>query len=439
MQEIVTVAQLSAKIKQTIESGFGVLNVRGEVSGLKRHASGHTYFSLKDNEAVINAICWRGVKCADKLSEGLDVICTARLTTYQQHSNYQLFVTDVQPAGQGALLKMLQELKERLLKEGLFDSLKKKPLPYLPKVIGVITSPSGAVIRDICHRISDRFPVRVLLWPVAVQGDGAAEQVVNAIKGFNEIKLNDGLIPRPDVIIVARGGGSFEDLMPFNDEAVVRAASASSIPLISAIGHETDSTLLDLAADVRAPTPTAAAEMSVPVKDDLLAVVMDLKNRLKSGLQRTLKSNEETLKNTVKRLPASWQVVGSSAQKLDHMFDMVKSRVSSHYEHKKHSLIKALVLFYAKKPDTVRFGHNVHETYGKLSVICKELLSNKIFYIERLSGLLDSFCYQKTLQRGFAVVSGSDGKVISTSDQAVSCNQMRITFKDGHVLATPVR
>ncbi|MDR1365853.1 MAG: exodeoxyribonuclease VII large subunit [Holosporales bacterium] len=439
MQEIVTVTQLSAKIKQAIESGFGVLNVRGEVSGLKRHASGHIYFSLKDNDAVINAVCWRGTKCADKLSEGLDVVCTARLTTYQLRSNYQLIVTDVQPAGQGALLKMLKELKERLLKEGLFDPSKKKPLPYLPKVIGVITSPSGAVIRDICHRISDRFPVRVLLWPAAVQGDGAAEQVVNAIKGFNKIEINNGAVPRPDVIIVARGGGSFEDLMPFNDEAVVRAASASSIPLISAIGHETDNTLLDFAADVRAPTPTAAAEMSVPVKDDLTNVVMDFRNRLKSSLRRALKSSEETLQNTVKRLPASWQVVGFSVQKLDHMFDTVKSRVLSHYEQRKHSLIKALALFYARKPDIICFERNVHETYGKLSVICKDLLNSKIFYIERLSGLLDSFCYQKTLERGFAVISSADGKVVSTSDIAMSCNQIHITFKDGRISAVPVR
>mgnify|MGYP003337481209 CR=1 FL=1 len=248
-------------VRTTLEQRFARIRVRGEVSGFKRHSSGHLYFDLKDSEAVLAAVCWRGTAVRLPLvpDDGMEVICTGRITGYGRTSRYQMVVEDIAIAGEGALLKMIEDRRKRLAAEGLFDVARKRPIPYLPEVIGVITSPSGAVIRDILHRLGERFPRRVIVWPVAVQGEGSAQQVAAAIAGFNALSP-DGAVPRPDLLIVARGGGSLEDLMAFNDEGVVRAAAASRIPLISAVGHETDTTLIDFASDLRCPTPTAAAE-----------------------------------------------------------------------------------------------------------------------------------------------------------------------------------
>src|SRR3954449_4561103 len=288
-----TVSELSLALKRAIEDGFGFVRVRGEVSGWKRHASGHCYFALKDSEAVLDAVCWRGT--ASRLDvrpeDGMEIICSGKLTTYAGRSKYQLVVERIELAGIGALLKMLEERRRRLMEEGLFAAERKKKLPFLPEVIGIVTSPTGAVIRDILHRLADRFPRRVLLWPVAVQGDGAAAQIAAAIEGFNRIEAGapgSNGVPRPDLLIVARGGGSIEDLMAFNEEIVVRAAAASLIPLISAVGHETDTTLIDHASDRRAPTPTAAAEMAVPVRLDLVADLGGRAARLAGGLSRLL-------------------------------------------------------------------------------------------------------------------------------------------------------
>ena len=282
-----TVSEISAAVKLSVEQAFDRVRVRGEVSRISRPASGHVYFRLKDENAVIDAICWRGV--AGKLryppEDGLEMICTGRLTTYPGRSSYQIIVDHIEPAGEGAMLKLLEERRKALAAEGLFDEDRKAPLPYLPQVVGVVTSPSGAVIRDILHRLADRFPRRVLLWPVAVQGEKAAAEIAHAIEGFNRIEPG-GAVPRPDVLIVARGGGSLEDLWPFNEEIVVRAAAASAIPLISAIGHETDTTLIDFAADLRAPTPTAAAEMAVPVRTELIARVLELGGRMIGAMAR---------------------------------------------------------------------------------------------------------------------------------------------------------
>ncbi|HYD32908.1 MAG TPA: exodeoxyribonuclease VII large subunit, partial [Azospirillaceae bacterium] len=276
-----SVSDLSRAVKRTVEEAFGYVRVRGEVSQPKRHSSGHIYLRLKDSDAVIEAVCWRGtaMKLAVKPEEGMEVVVTGRLTTYPGRSQYQLVIESCELAGEGALLKMLEERKRRLAAEGLFAPERKQKLPFLPEVIAVVTSPTGAVIRDILHRLADRFPRRVLLWPVAVQGEGAAAQVANAIAGFNRLEPG-GAVPRPDLIIVARGGGSLEDLMAFNEEVVVRAAAVSAIPLISAVGHETDTTLIDFAADVRAPTPTAAAEMATPVLAELRAAIENLSGRL---------------------------------------------------------------------------------------------------------------------------------------------------------------
>src|SRR5205814_1236790 len=264
----------------SIEENFAVVRVRGEISGFKRHSSGHCYLSLKDADAVIDAVCWRmtAMRLGLKPEDGMEVVCTGRLTTFPGRSKYQLVIDTIELAGVGALLKLLEDRRKRLAAEGLFDAERKKKLPFLPEVIGVVTSPSGAVIRDILHRLADRFPRRVLIWPVAVQGEKAAGEVAAAIAGFNRL-AEDRPVPRPQVLIVARGGGSLEDLWAFNEEIVVRAAAASAIPLISAVGHETDTTLIDFASDRRAPTPTAAAEMAVPVRADLLAQTLDFGKR----------------------------------------------------------------------------------------------------------------------------------------------------------------
>src|SRR6188768_2488086 len=284
-----TVSELSSALRRTVEDAYGYVRVRGEVSGFKGASpSGHVYFRLKDDKAVLEAVIWKGAfgRMRVRPEEGLDVIVSGKLTTFAGSSKYQIVIDSLEPAGIGALMKLLEERKKKLAAEGLFDEARKQLLPFLPKVIGVITSPTGAVIRDILHRLQDRFPRRVLVWPVRVQGEGSAEQVAAAIRGFNALP-EGGRIPRPDLLIVARGGGSLEDLMPFNEEIVVRAAAESMIPLISAVGHETDITLIDFAADKRAPTPTAAAEMAVPVRSELMLRVDGCARRVLACWQRS--------------------------------------------------------------------------------------------------------------------------------------------------------
>src|SRR6476661_7643767 len=282
----VTVSELSMALKRTIEDNYGYVRVRGELGKVSYHSNGHIYLDLKDDKACLAGVVWRTAapRIKLKLEAGLEVVVTGRITTFPGQSKYQIVIETLEPAGLGALMALLEERKKKLAAEGLFDAARKQLLPFLPCVIGVITSPTGAVIRDILHRLADRFPREVLVWPVKVQGEGSAEQVAAAIYGFNEFPL--GRIPRPDVIIVARGGGSLEDLWSFNEEIVVRAAAASMIPLISAVGHETDITLIDFASDKRAPTPTAAAEMAVPVRAELVTALSNLSNRQVACWQR---------------------------------------------------------------------------------------------------------------------------------------------------------
>ncbi|MBY0250261.1 MAG: exodeoxyribonuclease VII large subunit, partial [Methylobacterium organophilum] len=283
-----SVGELAGALKRTLEDAFGHVRLRGEISGYRgQHGSGHAYFSLKDGQARIDAVVWKGVfgRLRQRPQEGLEVVATGRITTFAGKSSYQIVIESLEPAGLGAWMALLEERKKQLAAEGLFAPDHKRPIPYLPRVVGVVTSPTGAVIRDILHRLEDRFPRPVLVWPVRVQGDGAAEEVAAAIRGFNALPAG-GPIPRPDVLIVARGGGSIEDLWAFNEECVVRAAFASAIPLISAVGHETDTTLIDYVSDRRAPTPTGAAEMAVPVRADLIATVADLAARGKGAVGR---------------------------------------------------------------------------------------------------------------------------------------------------------
>jgi len=314
-----TVSELSSALKRTVEDAYGQVRVRGEISGYRgAHSSGHCYFALKDEGAKIEAVIWRTTHARMRFrpQEGLEVVATGKLTTYPGSSKYQIVIEALEPAGIGALMALMEERKKKLGAEGLFDEARKQLLPWLPEVIGVVTSPTGAVIRDILHRLEDRFPRRVLVWPVRVQGEGAAEQVAAAIRGFNALPER-GRIPRPDLLIVARGGGSLEDLWSFNEEIVVRAAAESMIPLISAVGHETDITLIDFAADKRAPTPTAAAEMAVPVRAELFVEVSSYQRRMMLCWQRGQDGRRNELRAAARALPAAAELLAIPRQRLD--------------------------------------------------------------------------------------------------------------------------
>jgi len=315
-----TVSEIAQAVKRTVEDEFGHVRVRGEISGYRgQHSSGHAYFTLKDDAASMDAVVWKGNfgKLTFKPEEGMEVIATGRLTTFPRSSKYQIVIDNIEPAGAGALMALLEDRKRKLQAEGLFAKERKRALPYLPRVIGVITSPTGAVIRDILHRLNDRFPCHVLVWPVRVQGDTCAPEVVNAIEGFNAL-LPNGEIPRPDLLIVARGGGSIEDLWGFNEEAVVRAVAASAIPVISAVGHETDTTLIDYASDMRAPTPTAAAEAAVPVRAELIGYVDDLGGRQRQATRRVVGSGRDRFRAASAGLPRASDLVSTQRQRLDH-------------------------------------------------------------------------------------------------------------------------
>ena len=322
-----SVSEVSQAVKRTVEDAFGRVRVRGEVSGYRGpHASGHAYFRLKDERATLEAVIWRGAfsKLAFKPEEGLEIIATGRLTTYPGSSKYQIVIDAIEPAGAGALMALLDERRKKLAAEGLFEADRKKPLPFMPRVIGVVTSPTGAVIRDIVHRIADRFPARVLVWPVRVQGETSAAEVAAAIDGFNAL-APDGTAPRPDVLIVARGGGSLEDLWGFNEEVVVRAAARSAIPLISAVGHETDTTLIDHAADRRAPTPTGAAEIAVPVRADLEAHIAQLGARLSGAISRLADDRRTRLRALARGLPRPDRILALPRQRFDALDGRLRS------------------------------------------------------------------------------------------------------------------
>lgn len=322
-----SVSELAFSLKRTLEETYGRVRVRGELSKVKIHTSGHLYSDLKDADACMALVCWKATVARLQIrpEEGLEVIVTGRVSTYPQRSNYQLIVESMELAGEGALLKMLEDRKKRLAGEGLFDKARKRPLPFLPDVIGVVTSPTGAVIRDILHRLEDRFPRHVLLWPVLVQGPGAADQVAAAIRGFDAIRPG-GRVPRPDLLIVARGGGSLEDLMAFNEEQVVRAAADCRIPLISAVGHETDVTLIDHAADIRAPTPTAAAEMAVPVRANLYAQILEDERRLAGAAMRMIAALRERAHGLGARIGDPQRLLELRSQRLDSAGQSLSSR-----------------------------------------------------------------------------------------------------------------
>ena len=430
----VSVSELAASLKRTIESNYDHVVVRGELGRVTIARSGHMYADIKDEKAVLNTIMWKGQ--VDKLpfrpEEGLEVIATGRLSIYEGRSNYQLIASSMRPAGAGALMQLLEERKKKLAAEGLFEARHKKKLPYLPSTIGVITSPTGAVIRDILHRIQDRFPVRVIVWPALVQGDAAAAQVTAGIRGFNAMTGDD----RPDVLIVARGGGSIEDLWPFNEEIVVRAAFESEIPLISAVGHETDTTLIDYVSDARAPTPTGAAEIAVPVRSELLLNIEEHSGRLKRALARRTARSRDALRAA--RLPRPETLLQSKRQRLDYAAASLPRAARALIERSRSRLAAAQVSPAGLKADIRRSRQSLRETAVRARPALMRLIERRRVSLESQGKLLETLSYQATLSRGFAIVRSEDGKLIRSSGVAAGAAAFRVSFSDGDVMAAPL-
>jgi exodeoxyribonuclease VII large subunit len=433
-----SVSELSQRLKGMIEDKFSFVRVRGEISKVTIAKSGHMYSALKDEGACLDAVCWKGTvgRLGLKPEEGMEVVCTGRLTTYPGRSNYQLIIETMELAGQGALLKMLEERKKKLAAEGLFDPARKKPIPYLPDVIGVVTSPTGAVIRDIMHRLDERFPRRVLLWPVVVQGQGAAQQVAAAIAGFNALAEDSGL--RPDVIIVARGGGSLEDLMPFNDEIVVRAAAASRIPLISAVGHETDTTLIDHAADLRAPTPTAAAEKAVPVRAELIAATLEHQKRLYVSMQRLTQRHAIHLLGLARGLGDPRRLLEHSMQRLDNLSARLDMGLQSWLDRRAARVkeLAANISPRALRQKIADAGRHIRSFSERLVNTEGKILKDRQRQLHNLSSLLESLSFERVLERGYAVVRDARGNIISSARQAVEEGEVKLRFRDGEAGAT---
>ncbi len=489
-----SVTELSSALKRTVEDRFGYVRVRGEISGYRGpHSSGHVYFALKDQGAKIDAVMWKGVfgKLRVRPEEGMEVIATGKVTTYPGKSSYQIIVETIEPAGVGALMALLEERKRKLGAEGLFDDARKQLLPYLPAVIGVITSPTGAVIRDILHRIADRFPLRVIVWPVRVQGETSAAEVARAIEGFNALP-EGGPIPRPDVIIVARGGGSLEDLWGFNDEIVVRAAAASMAPLVSAVGHETDWTLIDHAADVRAPTPTAAAEMCVPVRSELLGRIGDLARRHMGAMARMLEQRRSGLRGLVRALPAGEDVVAIPRQRLDRSTERLSASLEAGLKARHIRLERASRRLIGQSPQArmaraeqrlLGLGARLEQSRkvaanlrhhrldavairltaalasraslarqrntadaAKIAVLGSRLSTALINVVHRRRARFDSFGqllgtlgYRNVLARGFALVRGPDGAPLRSVSEVGAGARLEIEFADGRTGAIAER
>ncbi|SOC12611.1 exodeoxyribonuclease VII large subunit [Rhodobacter sp. JA431] len=431
-----TVSEISGAVKRVIEGEFGRVRVRGEVGRVSRPSSGHMYFDLKDANAVISAVSWKGqvARMQIRPEEGMEVIATGKLTTFPGQSRYQLIVETVEPAGAGALMAMLEARRKQLAAEGLFDPARKRALPYLPEVIGVVTSPSGAVIRDILHRLRDRFPRRVLIWPVAVQGQACAAEVSAAIRGFNALTPG-GPIPRPDLLIVARGGGSLEDLWGFNEEAVVRAAAESQIPLISAVGHETDTTLIDYASDRRAPTPTAAAEIAVPVRAELLARLNEMEARSKRALLHRLDARRQRLSDLSRGLGRPQALIAPKRQR----FDLTADRLLPALDRlvvKKRAAFATLAAQVSPRLLQSYLRHEGQKLAGlseRLAQAQKARLVQAHERLERLERLRQTLGYTETLRRGYAVVRGPGDTVLTTAQAAGQAGAFEVEFADGRL------
>jgi exodeoxyribonuclease VII large subunit len=464
-----SVSELSAALKRTVEEAFGYVRVRGEISGFRGASpSGHCYFRLKDDKAVLEAVIWKGTfnRMRIRPEEGLDVIACGRLTTFPGSSKYQIVVETLEMAGIGALMKLLEERKKKFAAAGLFDAARKQLLPFLPEVIGVVTSPTGAVIRDILHRLSDRFPRHVLVWPVRVQGETSAAEVANAIAGFNRLD-GSGPVPRPDLIIVARGGGSLEDLWSFNEEIVVLAASESMIPLVSAVGHETDFTLLDFVADQRAPTPTAAAEFAVPVRSDLLSQISALASRKLACWRRGLDQRRKELTLLSRALPGADDVLAGPRQRLDACAERLPRALlaNAQLHHTQYLRIagrlspQAVRALMARRRD--RFEALAHRLrtgvsanaqayrariarerdrtatlFGRVQRCVDTQLDQRYARLERAERLLSAFSYREVLKRGYALVRDEAGTPLRSAAAITPPMRLEIELADGRVRAT---
>jgi exodeoxyribonuclease VII large subunit len=486
-----TVSELSSALRRTVEDAYGHVRVRGEITGFRGpHSSGHCYFALKDDGAKIEAVIWKSAhyRMRFKPQEGLEVIATGKLTTYPGSSKYQIVIEALEPAGIGALMALMEERKKKLAAEGLFDEARKQLLPWLPEVIGVVTSPTGAVIRDILHRLQDRFPRRVLVWPVKVQGEGSAEQVAAAIRGFNALP-ETGRIPRPDLLIVARGGGSLEDLWSFNEEIVVRAAADSMIPLISAVGHETDITLIDFAADKRAPTPTAAAEMAVPVRAELLIEVTALARRTMVCWQRGQEGRRNELRAAVRALPAAGELLAIPRQRLDGASASLPRglRANTHAHFRRFAATSARLTVRVLRGQVAQANHRLTVCGERMTLSARSLLRNRrdrfagleirlkasklanaqaqrqtiarnrerahrlaergrralstvmqrlAARVEHSGQLLTALSYRSVLTRGFALVRDEQGHAVHAAAGIGPGARLDLEFSDGRVAAT---
>ena len=412
--QAMSVSELSLALKRTVEDRFGHVRVRGEISGFKRAASGHIYFSMKDDNARLDAVMWKGgaARLPFAPEDGLEVVATGKLTTYAGRSNYQIVVDSLEVAGEGAMMLLFEKLKARLAAEGLFAPERKKKLPSLPRTIGVVTSPTGAVIRDILHRLADRFPTHVIVWPVLVQGEGSAAQIARAVNGFSAMP-QDGPATRPDLVIVARGGGSIEDLWAFNDEAVVRAVANCTIPIISAVGHETDTTLCDFAADLRAPTPTAAAEIAVPVRSDLLQRVGQLGLRMANNVRKRVDLAAERLEAQRRLMPRLSDLAAPHQQRTDDLAERLHQSLRT------------------------RVGKAEIAYSGPAMMLHPRLLTRRVEQgqqrLDALSRLAGSLHPEAPLKRGFARVTDADGKTIMSRAAAVTAGDVTLRFVDGAV------
>ncbi|MBX7249284.1 MAG: exodeoxyribonuclease VII large subunit [Caulobacteraceae bacterium] len=426
-----SVSELSAALKRTVEDAYGFVRLRGEISKVTRHASGHVYLTLKDERACIDGVVWKGSvpRLQAQPSQGLEVIVTGRITTYPARSSYQIVIETMEPAGVGALLAQLERLKAKLDGEGLFAPGRKRPIPGYPAIVGVITSPTGAVIRDILHRIRDRWPCHVIVWPVVVQGEVAAAQVAAAVRGFNAMTGPQ----RPDVLIVARGGGSIEDLWPFNDEALARTVAEGTIPLVSAVGHETDTTLIDYVSDRRAPTPTGAAEMVTPVLAELRGLTADYESRLRRGSGRLIEDNRTRLQAAARGLPRPQQLLETASQRLDLAVGRLGpalERNAAVHERQLAAVGARLTPGLLKRQDEQRairlteFGARMNQALGRV-------VPREADRFSRVSRLFESLNPDRPLSRGFARVHAADGALIHAAGELSSGQAVRLVFQDG--------
>ena len=451
-----SVAEISGAVRRTLEGAFGRVRVRGEITECKRYPSGHIYLSLKDENAKLESVIWKTAvpRLSVQPENGVEVIATGRITTYADRSKYQMVIDRLEYAGEGALLARIEKLRAKLTAEGLFETSRKRPLPALPQVVGVVTSEAGAVIQDIRTTIARRFPRRIILWPVPVQGVGAAEKIAAAIEGFGRLTPG-GAVPRPDVLIVARGGGSLEDLMAFNEEVVVRAAAACPIPLISAVGHETDTTLIDFAADRRAPTPTAAAELAGPARAELLAALDQTGARLRGAATRQLRAAETLLLRLERRLPDIPARVTDYRRRLDEAGDALPSALRGFVRLKREAIGPLAVphpraaiaarrhaLAMLDSRQTAALARRIQRGRGQRALAAfspaplHALLRERRARLDGLARQLEALSYNAILARGFALVRDADGGPLTRAADVAPGTRLSISFADGQVAAT---